>query len=360
VLRSNVSGRSLNIAISQFVLSNTAKRSFRAVIALVLVIWLASSVGLEAIVQEFARVQISLVLLATVLLALDGLSKVRNWQLLLGANVDEHPVPFRSVLVWFFAGGFIGAIVPSSAGTDACRVVLAARALVGQTAACAASIFTLNALGWFTGCIIGLVGLGILSASGTLPVLLEPVGFAFMVTLALLPMVYGTLAAKRTSVTIGIERIGLRWPRVGHTLTKFLGALLVFEHAHVRFPLFLLVAAFGLLAQTGMFAVTAHALGIDLPFGVWMVLVPLTRIVALVPVSIADFGLIQAAHVSVLSLFGVPPWQSFTLSTLFAMEGLLIHSTLGTTAFLAGGRGRAVMHARPRALTTAHRSVGPR
>jgi hypothetical protein len=87
-----------------------------------------------------------------------------------------------------------------------------------------------------------------------------------------------------------------------------------------------------------MFAVTAHAIGIELPFAVWMVLVPLTRIVALVPVSVADFGLIQAAHVSVLSLFGVPPWQSFTLSTLFAIEGLLIHSTFGTTAFLAGGR----------------------
>jgi hypothetical protein len=69
-----------------------------------------------------------------------------------------------------------------------------------------------------------------------------------------------------------------------------------------------------------------------------MVLVPLTRIVALVPVSIADFGLIQAAHVSVLSLFGVPPWQSFALSTLFAVEGLLIHSTLGSSAFLLGGR----------------------
>jgi hypothetical protein len=91
--------------------------------------------------------------------------------------------------------------------------------------------------------------------------------------------------------------------------------------------------------------------GIDLPFAVWMVLVPLTRLVALVPVSIADFGLIQAAHVSVLSLFGVPPWQSFTLSTLFALEGLLIHSTLGTSAFLAGGRAPAAISAEARRVT---------
>lgn len=321
-----------------FALSQTAKRSVRALVALALVIWLANTVGLEAIVEEFARANFSLVLLATMLLAVDGFAKVRNWQLLLAANVDDQPVLFKRVVIWFFAGGFIGAIVPSSAGTDACRAVLASRALGGHGAACAASIFTLNALGWFAGCIIGLAGLVTLAADGPVPVLLEPIGFVFLTTLALLPIAYLALAAKRSRVMSGIERVSQKWPRVGHTLAKFVEALLVFEHAHMRFPLFLVTAAFGLLAQTGMFAVTAHAVGIDLPFAVWMMLVPLTRIVALVPVSIADFGLIQAAHVSVLSLFGVPPWQSFTLSTLFAIEGLLIHCTLGTTAFLAGGR----------------------
>ncbi len=110
------------------------------------------------------------------------------------------------------------------------------------------------------------------------------------------------------------------------------------KHAGLRFPLFLLVSAAGLLAQTGMFALTAAAVGIEVPFAVWMMLVPLTRIVALVPVSIADFGLIQAAHVTVLALFGVPPSQSFALSALFAIEGLLIHSTAGATAFLLDGR----------------------
>lgn len=319
-------------------LSQTAKRTLRALIALGLVAWLAHSVGVEAIMKKLADANVGLLLLATVLLALDGIAKVRNWQLLLAANVDDQPVPFKRVAIAFFAGGLIGAVVPSSASTDACRVVLAARALGGHTPACAASIFTLNALGWFTGSLIGLAGFGILAAMGRLPVLLEPVALVFVVTLALLPIAYGLLAARRANVIRRVERITSRWPRVGSTLTKFVDALLVFEHAHMRFPVFLLVAGLGLLAQTGMFALTAEAIGIELPFAVWMMLVPLTRIVALIPVSIADFGLIQAAHVSVLSLFGVPPWQSFALSTLFAIEGLLIHSTLGTTAFLAGGR----------------------
>jgi uncharacterized protein (TIRG00374 family) len=323
----------LNITLSQ-----TAKRTLRALIALALVAWLAHNVGVDAIMKKLAGADIRLLLLATVLLALDGVAKVRNWQLLLAANVDDQAVPFKRVAIAFFAGGLIGAVVPSSASTDACRVVLATRALGGHTPACAASIFTLNALGWFTGSLIGLTGFGILAATGRLPVLLEPVALVFVVTLALLPIAYGLLASRRSSVLRRVERIAGRWPRVGNTLAKFVDALLVFEHAHMRFPVFLLVAGLGLFAQTGMFALTAQALGIELPFAVWMMLVPLTRIVALIPVSIADFGLIQAAHVSVLSLFGVPAWQSFALSTLFAIEGLLIHSTLGTTAFLLGGR----------------------
>jgi uncharacterized protein (TIRG00374 family) len=323
----------LNITFSQ-----TAKHLLRALIALALVAWLAHTVGVEAIMKKLAGADIGLVLLATLLLGLDQVTKARNWQLLIAANVDDQPVPFKRVAIAFFAGGLIGAVVPSSASTDACRVVLATRALGGHTPACAASIVTLNALGWFTGSLIGLAGFAILEVMGRLPVLLEPVALVFIVTLLLLPFAYGLLASRRAKLIRRVERIASRWPRIGHTLAKFVDALLVFEHAHMRFPVFLLVAGVGLLAQTGMFALTAEAIGIDLPFAVWMMLVPLTRLVALIPVSIADFGLIQAAHVSVLTLFGVPPWQSFTLSTLFAIEGLLIHSTLGTTAVLLGGR----------------------
>jgi hypothetical protein len=319
-------------------LSQTVRRLLRAFIALMLVAWLAQRVGVHAILDEFEMVQTGMLLLATALLAADSVAKAWNWQQLLQKNIRDRQVPISRVLVWFFAGGFIGAIVPSSASTDACRVVLAARSLRGHAAACAASIVTLNALGWFAGCIVGIAGLGYLELTHQLPLLLGPVAFIFLGTLAALPVAYGALASRRAQTMRFIERVSRRWPSVSQTITKFVDALLVFEHAHVRFPVFLIIATLGLLAQTGMFAVTAQAVGIELPFAVWMVLVPLTRIVALVPVSIADFGLIQAAHVWVLSLFGVPPSDSFALSSLFAIEGLLIHSTLGSLSFLIGRR----------------------
>ena len=311
----------------------------RAALALCILSWLVYSVGFDRILQDLEHASLPLLFAATALLALDSVAKARNWQQLLIASVEGgRSLSLLRVMRWHFAGGFVGAIVPSSASTDACRVWMAVSGLRGHAPSCAASILTVNCLGWFSGSVIGLVGVALLAHRQTLPPLLEPVAFVFIFTLTVLPIAYGLLASRRQWVERVIERVGRRSERARAGLGKFLDALLVFEHAGLRFPVFLLVSAAGLLAQTGMFALTAAAVGIEVPFAVWMMLVPLTRIVALVPVSIADFGLIQAAHVTVLALFGVPASQSFVLSALFAIEGLLIHSTAGASAFLLEGR----------------------
>ncbi len=121
-------------------------------------------------------------------------------------------------------------------------------------------------------------------------------------------------------------------------MRKFIDAVCVFERVHVRFLQFLVVATTGLLAQAGMYSLTAASVGVYLPFAVWMILAPLTRIIALVPISVMDFGLIQGAHVWILSLFDVPVYQAFAISTLFALQGAFIHSTVGSTAFVINGR----------------------
>lgn len=312
----------------------------RAVLALAIVAWLAWHIGIPTVLEQIARADVALLFLATLALALDGIMKAWNWQQLLDATVHDQSVHFLRVLKWHFAGGFLGAIVPSSASTDACRVYLGQRGLGGHAVTCAASVVTVNGLGWFTGCALGILGMGLLSLHDALPQLLKPAALVFLVTLAVLPLTYGLVAAKREALLSSVDKIAHRWPGLRRGLGKFLDALLVFEQAHVRFPTFLGISTLGLLAQSGMYALTAAAVGVNVPFGVWMVLAPLTRIIALIPISIADLGLIQAAHVSVLTLFDVPAAQSFAISTLFAIQGLLVHATLGSTAFLWSGAAR--------------------
>src|SRR5262245_11997376 len=88
-------------------ISQTSRRILRALVALVLVAWLANRVGVRAIYDEFERAQFSTVLLATLLLAVDSVAKACNWQQLLQRNIGDRWVPISRVLVWFFAGGFI-------------------------------------------------------------------------------------------------------------------------------------------------------------------------------------------------------------------------------------------------------------
>src|SRR5262249_48592996 len=101
-------------------MTRIARRLLRAALALCILVWLAHSVGLEHILQELEHASLPLLLAATALLALDGVAKARNWQQLLIASVDDAPaLPLLRVMRWHFAGGFVGAVVPSSASTDA-------------------------------------------------------------------------------------------------------------------------------------------------------------------------------------------------------------------------------------------------
>jgi hypothetical protein len=314
----------------------TIFRWLRVAAAVAIVVWLANRAGLDEIVRLFSGIDIPLLGAAVALLFADSLAKAWNWRKLIASLVRDRQVPLAKVMSWYFAGGFLGAVVPSSASTDVLRAVLSQRALGGHGPACAASVLTLNGLGWFAGCLLGLAGIALLAVGRDLPSLLGPAAFAFLLMAVFLPAGYHVLSSNRRRI---LERLrGLRWQKFKEITRRFVDAVCVFEHAHVRFFQFLVISASGMLAQAGMFALTAAAVGVHLPFAVWMILAPLTRIIALVPISVLDFGLIQGAHVWILALFDVPVSQAFVISTLFALQGAFIHSTVGSFAFVYGDR----------------------
>ena len=305
-------------------------------VAVAIVGWLASHAGLDAIANQYSNIDLPLLVAALALMLADSLAKVWNWRALIGSLVSDRDVPFTKVMSWYFAGGFLGAVVPSSASTDVIRAYLSQRSLGGHGAACAASVVTLNGVGWMAGCLLGLTGIGLLALGRSLPDLLGPAALLFVAMAVVLPAGYHVLSAQRKRI-LGLLH-DFRWPKISAALRKFIDAVCVFERVHVRFLQFLVVATTGLLAQAGMYSLTAASVGVYLPFAVWMILAPLTRIIALVPISVMDFGLIQGAHVWILSLFDVPVYQAFAISTLFALQGAFIHSTVGSTAFVINGR----------------------
>ncbi len=305
-------------------------------VAVAIVAWLAGHAGFEALAHTYSRIDLPLLIAALALMFADSLAKVWNWRKLIASLVTDRTVSFARVMSWYFAGGFLGAVLPSSASTDVIRAWLGQRSLGGHGAACAASVVTLNGVGWMAGCLLGLTGIGLLALGRSLPALLGPAALLFVAMAVVLPVSYRVLSAQRGRILVLLR--DFRWPKVSAVLRRFLDAVFVFERAHVRFLQFLVVATTGLLAQAGMYALTAASVGVHLPFAVWMILAPLTRIIALVPISVLDFGLIQGAHVWILALFDVPVSQAFAISTLFALQGAFIHSTVGSAAFVVDGR----------------------
>jgi len=314
----------------------TLFKFLRLAAALLIVIWLASRAGWDEVLEHFTRIDIPLLGAALAMMFAAGTVKAWNWRRLMESTITDCRIAFSAVMSWYFAGGFLGAVVPSSASTDVLRAFLGQRALGGHGAACVASVLTLNAVGWVAGSLLGLIGIGLLMIGNRFPALLEPAVPLFVLMAVALPAAYVILSSKRAAILDWLQNF--RWPGVIRILRKFLDAVCVFDRAHVRFVELLLIAALGLLVQTGMYALTAASVGVYVPFAVWMVLTPLTRIVALVPISVADFGLIQGVHIWVLSVFGVAPSQGFVISTLYALQGLVIHATIGSAAFVYGGR----------------------
>lgn len=315
-------------------------RILRLLAAMLIVVWLASRAGFEAVASYFSHLDVLLLCAALALAFAASLLKAWNWRKLIESAVTDREISFVRVMSWFFAGGFLGAVVPSSASTDVIRAYLSQRALGGHGPACAASVLTLNGVGWFAGSLLGLIGIGLLAIGRSLPVLLGPAALLFIVMVVVLPVGYHVLSLNRGRIMGRLRNF--RWPKATTILRRFFDAVCVFERAHVQFAQFLVIATTGLLAQAGMFALTAASVGVYLPFAVWMILVPLTRVIALVPISVMDFGLIQGAHVLILGLFDVPPSQALVISLLSALQAAFIHATAGSAAFVFGDRGMVI------------------
>ena len=64
------------------------------------------------------------------------------------------------------------------------------------------------------------------------------------------------------------------------------------------------------------FKLIADAIGSPLPFGTWAMIVPPVTLIQLVPVSLAGWGVREAALVVALGSFGVPAEAALAVSVL--------------------------------------------
>ncbi len=308
-------------------------QGIRVLLALSIAAYVFYHAGPSEVLQQLDEAQLELMIAAVVVVGVLSVLKAINWGQLLYGALNRRP-PLRALMSAYFASCFLGTAVPSSAGTDALRVAYSYRLMGGHLATHAASTVMLNGINWFVACALGTVSAAALYLAGGLPLSIEIFAWLLVAVAAAVPVGYLLLKYSRGFITCLLRRMPARAFRFRHALRRFIDAVLVFENAHVNLVPILAVAGGAIMYQALSFVLTAASIDVHLPWSVWMILVPLSSLIGILPLSIMGFGATQAGQVMILVAFGVPEAQALVVSMLMALWNLTINVGLGGCVFV--------------------------
>jgi uncharacterized membrane protein YbhN (UPF0104 family) len=301
----------------------------RAALTLGILWYLVSRIDLGEAWRALVRLRLDAAVLVLVLLAVDRAVMIGRWILLLRAR--QTPVSARSAAWIYLVSAFAGSALPAGVGAD----LLRAYSLGRRTAAGAhalASVAVDRVLGMLSIAALGLAGvwlwtgpaasdLGLRAASASLVVAgaCAVLFWADRVVRLLLPAAWRLGAPGRRLLT---------WTDALGAYRAHRGTLLVV------FALSLIVQVLRVLEAY----VLGRGLGIPVPFGYYLVFMPVGLLMLLLPVSISGFGLPQGVIVWMLRPQGVPDAHAFALSTLIVLSGL-VGNLPGAWLYLRASRG---------------------
>jgi uncharacterized membrane protein YbhN (UPF0104 family) len=242
---------------------------------------------------------------ATALLATSPFSALR-WHLVLAAETTS-PRPW-TLLKIVLVGLFFNQVLPTGVGGDAVRAWRCHRLGIGAAAAIR-SILLDRASGYFVTVALFAAGL---------PVLLRILPDArqrYGVVVLLGATLCGLLAL---FVIDYLPRRLLRFRLVAELAVLSRGGRRLFARPALSGAVISLAAATVGLTIVA-FMLVAQSLGVDLPFGSWMVIVPPVTLIQLVPVSLAGWGVRELGFVVVLAGFGIPAETALAASLLIGL-----------------------------------------
>jgi uncharacterized membrane protein YbhN (UPF0104 family) len=293
----------------------------RIVLALGLLAWLINRVGHGQLLERLGQARLDLMLAMVVMITIDGWLRAWNWRQLLVAMRVAPRVPYRSVLTCFWSASFLGQVLPSTAGTDALRVMFATNSIGGPTSAHAAAIVMLNIISLFAGCLVGLLCLPLLGIAWQGGTGLRPIVILlFVAAVAGALTAYGVVRWQR-GIALRLLRLlkGRRGFKLRRGLRRFMAKLLVFERYNVS-PLPVLgIATLTLFTRAAAFALVGAAVHVSLAPAAWLTLVPSIMLSGIVPYSVAGYGGDQAASQYFLTGFGAPAADALLLALLLPL-----------------------------------------
>jgi len=249
---------------------------------------------------------------------------VVKWRLTL--HLSNARLTFVQALRCYYAGLFGVVFLPSVVGGDVVRMGLAFRIERNRAGVL---------LGSLVDRLLDTISLGVVAGIGVLllPGALDPRHRRAFVMLA----VVFTLAFAGLFVLLK----ALPWRRLPFKMRRVLVKVRLAWRSMASMPHYVLVSLLlGIIIQASLVALSATiaaACGLHVQFRVWLLVWPLAKLLALVPLTLGGLGIREAGLVALLAPFGAP--AALAVAVGLAWESIIIAGGLvaGFISFLIGG-----------------------
>ena len=286
---------------------------FRACLSATILAYLVSQLDQRGALRALVSVDLRYLFGAVVVDAAARVTMIARWALLLRSS--GAPISVWSAARIFLISSFVGMVLPAG-GADVTRAfTLSRHTLNGREAI--ASVAVDRLLGVTALLTLGIVGLALLTPDASLPLARLVAGLSLATAAAL----SATFWADRLIQLALPER--LRRTSAGQWLM-----LAANDIGRYRGRWRALAAVFGLsLLVQWLRIIEVFLLGTGLHLGVglgyYLIFMPIGLLAFMLPISVAGIGVPQGVVVWLLRPVGVPDAQSFALSTLVVMLGVL-------------------------------------
>lgn len=299
----------------------------KVVVSIVLLAIIFSTIDVGSLVATLQNAHPAWLAAALVMMIIGVVVRAIRWQILL--NAINVPVPLGELTAIYFIGFLFNNLLPSGLGGDAMRMVELNRhsPRVSDTVT---SVVVDRFLGIFALQAIAIVAL--ITSWGTVP---NGVAY-FTIFIFVAELVGGLLLINRPLYTNLRQKIGL-FRRL--TDIKFIGN--AFE-SFQRYPLpalgqsFVVAFIFNLIHIT-MYAFIGFSLDAPVNLAQYAVIVPITSLLLIVPISFAGLGVREEAFRQLYGQIGVAPEVAVAFSLLVHVIGNICTGLIGGVIYLLRG-----------------------
>jgi uncharacterized membrane protein YbhN (UPF0104 family) len=272
-------------------------------------------VNINTVASRLSDIDLRWVALGLFVPLMQNLLLTLRWQAIISQCGAQ--LPFRQLFRFSMVAQFFNQTLPSSVGGDAMRIWLVAK----QTN------WRIGAYSVLVDRVVGVVALAIIVTAclpWTLNLVRNPVGRSVLILIGL-----GCIGAGMVFVILAWDRLHVlqRWAPTRHLAATAKVAVAILRSPEALLRIFTLSFLIHILTAVLAWC-DARAVGANLPLLYSLFLVLPVILVAIVPISVAGWGVREGAMVAAFSYAGLLPGDGLIVSLLFGASNLAI-SALG-------------------------------